>query len=153
MLDKLNDLKNKGQSLTDVQGQMNNLKEQGASLKEKIIGLGKGGAAVLIVGLIAQLFLPWWSIAVVAFLVGIWASESPLKSFAYGTAAVTFLWAAYAGMQSSANTGIINGSISKMLGGSVSGTQLIFVTGLVGGLVGGMSAMTGTMLRQLMNKE
>jgi hypothetical protein len=153
MLDKLNNLKNKGQSLTDVQGQMNNLKEQGASLKEKIIELGKGGAAVLIVGLIAQLFFPWWSIAVVAFLVGVWASESPAKSFVYGTVAVTFLWAVYAGIQSNANAGIINASISKMLGGKVSGTQLIFVTGLIGGLVGGMSAMTGTMLRQLINKE
>lgn len=153
MLDKLNQLKDKGQSLTDVKGQMNNLKSQGESLKEKIIALRKGGAAMLILGLIAQMYFPWWSIAVVGFLVGLWAHESPSKSFAYGTAAMTFLWAAYGGIQSSANAGIMNASIAKMLGGAISGTQLIFITGLVGGLVGGMSAMTGTMLRNLIAKE
>jgi uncharacterized membrane protein YjjP (DUF1212 family) len=59
----------------------------------------------------------------------------------------------YAGWQSSSNGGIMSGSIANLFGGKISGTQLIFFTGLLGGLVGGLAAMTGTLLRDLFKKE
>ena len=150
MLENIENLKN---SLSDVEGQAQNLKSAGNSVMDKIKEFGIGGGAILLLGVMAQLLFPWWSIAVVAFYVGVWVHESPAKSFAYGTAAVTLMWATYAGIQNNANGGLMSDAISKMLGGSVSGTQLIFATGLVGGLVGGISAMAGTMLRDLFKQN
>ena len=51
------------------------------------------------------------------------------------------------------NTGVISGSISNMLDGKLSVAQLTIFTGIIGGLVGGFSAMTGTMLRHLIKGE
>jgi hypothetical protein len=118
---------------------------------EKIKELGIAGGAIFVLGFAAQSFLPWWSIAVVAFLVGVWQSESALKSFTYGTAAVTLLWLIYAGYQNQQNGGLISEAVGKMLGG-VSGTNLLIGTGLIGGIVGGIAAMTGTFFRQLLAK-
>lgn len=129
------------------------IKEKGSAFMDKIKALGLGGGAILVLGFLAQMYFPWWSVAVVAFLVGCFVHVSASSSMAYGTAAVTLLWCTYAGFQSSANSGIMSGVISDMFGGKVSGTQFIFVTGLIGGLVGGFAAMTGTMLRDLFNKD
>jgi hypothetical protein len=129
------------------------VKEDNKSFMDKIKDLGIGGLAILLLGVLAQLLFPWWSIAIVAFYVGFWVHDSPQKSMAYGTAAVTLLWTIYAGWQSSANSGIMSGAISNLFGGKISGTQLIFFTGLLGGIVGGLAAMTGTLLRDLFKKE
>ena len=116
---------------------------------EKIKSLGLGGGAIVLLGVLAQLLFPWWIIAVVALYVGYFVHESPGKSFVYGTAAVTLMWLTYAGIQSSMNGGLMSTSISNMTVGKLSATQLMVFTGLLGGLVGGFAAMTGTMLRQL----
>ena len=116
---------------------------------EKIKSLGLGGGAIVLLGVLAQFLFPWWIIAVVALYVGYFVYESPAKSFAYGTAAVTLMWLTYAGIQSSMNGGLMSNSVSDMTGGKLSATQLMVFTGLLGGLVGGFAAMTGTMLRQL----
>jgi hypothetical protein len=128
-------------------------KDMGTGFIEKIKGLGIGGGAIILLGFLSQLLFPWWSIAIVAFYVGFWVYESPTKSFVYGTAAVTLLWLTYAMIQNSMNTGIISSGISNMLDGKLSVAQLMTFTGVVGGLVGGFSAMTGTMLRHLIKGE
>ena len=143
-------LKNKA---LDVNSHIDAVKAKGNALKEKIVALGMGGGAVLLFGFAAQMFLPWWSIVVVAFLVGCFVHDSAARSMVYGTAAVTLLWSIFASWQSSANGGLMSGTMSDMFSGKVSGTQLIFVTGLIGGLVGGFAAMTGTLFRNLFKKE
>ena len=116
---------------------------------DKIKSLGLGAGAIILLGVLAQLLFPWWIIAVVALYVGYFVYESPGKSFAYGTAAVMLMWLTYAGIQSSMNGGLMSSSISGMTGGKLSAAQLMVFTSLLGGLVGGFAAMTGTMLRQL----
>lgn len=149
-LNKLNDMKNQ---LTDVQGQADALKAKGKALQEKIKELGMGGAAILVLGSLAQLLFPWWASAIVAFWVGVWIADSPQRSYLYGFVAMMLMWSIYAGFQSSANGGLITSAFSNIFGGKVSGTQLIWLTGLIGGLVGGFSAMSGTLLRQIFKKE
>ena len=116
---------------------------------DKIKSLGLGGGAIILLGVLAQLLFPWWIIALVALYVGYFVHESPAKSFAYGTAAVTLMWLTYAGIQSSMNGGLMSASVSGMTAGKLSAAQLMVFTGVLGGLVGGFAAMTGTMLRQL----
>ena len=149
-LDKLNDMK---AQLTDVQGNVEAVKAKGAALKQKIKELGMGGGAILVLGAITQLLFPWWISAVVAFWVGFWIADSPQRSYLYGFASMLLMWSIFAGFQSSANGGLITTAFSNVFGGKVSGGQLIWLTGLIGGLVGGFSAMSGTLLRQIFKKE
>ena len=140
-------------NLTDVQGNIDAVKEKGNVFKDKINELGIGGGAVLLLGILTQLLFPWWVSAIAAFYVGLWVADSPGKSYLYGFAAMTLMWSVYAGIQSSANGGLITTAFSNVFGGKLSGGQLIAATGFIGGLVGGFSAMTGTLLRQVFQKE
>ena len=107
---------------------------------------------ILVLGSIAQYFFPFWSIAVVAALVGFFFKyENSAASFAAGTAAVTLLWASYAGFLNSANAGQFAGQIGQLF--KVGQGYLIPATGLIGGLLGGMGAQTGTLARKLFEKE
>ena len=149
-LDKLKDM---GTQLTDVQGNVDAVKAKGKALQEKIKELGMGGGAILVLGAIAQLLFPWWVSAVVAFWVGFWIADSPGRSYLYGFASMLLMWSIFAGFQSSANGGLITTAFSNIFGGKVSGGQLIMVTGFIGGLVGGFSAMSGTLLRHIFKKD
>jgi hypothetical protein len=149
-IDKLSGM---ASNLTDVQGQVDAVKAKGEAFKQKVKDLGMGGGAVLVLGILAQLFFPWWSCAIVAFYVGLWIADSPGKSYAYGFAAMLLMWTVYAGYQSSMNGGLIGTAFSNVFGGKLSSAQLIAGTGFIGGLVGGFSAMTGTLLRDIFRKE
>lgn len=107
---------------------------------------------ILVVGAIAQYFFPFWSIAVVAGLVGLlFKYENSAASFAAGTAAVTLLWASYAGYLNSANLSVLSKQLGELF--HTNPGYLVWITGLVGGLLGGLGAMTGTLLRKIFEKE
>ncbi len=107
---------------------------------------------ILVLGFLVQYFFPFWSIAVVAALVGFFFRyENSAASFAAGTAAVTLLWTSYAGYLNSANAGQLAGQIGLLF--KTSQGYLIPATGLIGGLLGGFGAQSGTLLRRLFEKE
>jgi hypothetical protein len=149
-IDKINEIKN---NLTDVDGHVEAVKEKGNAVMDKVKELGLGGGGVLLLGILTQMLFPWWVSAIAAFWVGMWVADSPSKSYLYGFAAMFLMWSVYAGIQSSANGGLITTAFSGVFGGKLSGGQLIGATGFIGGLVGGFAAMTGTLLRQIFQKE
>ncbi len=105
--------------------------------------------ATIGIGLLLQQFLPWWSIA---FLAAILSSALNIKvsaSFWLGFLAAALLWGGYAAFLSTANEGIMAARIGKLLGG-LNGTLLLFVTGLLGGIFGGLGALTGSLGRRLL---
>ena len=120
---------------------------QPQDIKNSFKTMAVGGLAVVVIGGLAQLFFPWWSIAVVAFLVGFVVNESAGKSMVYGTLAMTVLWSLYAAFLNNANEGLIGSSIAQMIGTN-SGLLMVY-TGLIGGLVSGMFAMSGSLLRKM----
>jgi hypothetical protein len=153
MLNNLDDIKDKATSLQNQLTDVDGLKAKSEATKSKIKELGIGSIAVLILGIFAQFILPWWVVGLVGFYVGCFVFDSPAKSFAYGFAALSLLWGMYAGILSYTNGGTVTSAISNMMGSKVSGTQLIYLTGIIGGLVGGMGAMTGTLFRRLFHKD
>lgn len=153
MENPIDNLKDRAANLTDVDAQVAAVKAKGAALKQKVKEMGIGGGAILILGVLAQLMFPWWASAIVAFWVGFWVADSPSRSYAYGFFTMLLMWSAYAAFQSSANGGLITNAFSNVFAGKLSGTQLIWATGFIGGLVGGFSAMSGTLLRQIFKKE
>ncbi|MFT5167636.1 MAG: hypothetical protein ACI8P3_002874 [Saprospiraceae bacterium] len=104
--------------------------------------------AIILLGYICHIFLPWWSIVVVAFIVGIFTKDSGIRAFAIGFLGVALLWGIYAAFINSQNDSILANRMGELLGGMGAGS-LVLVTALIGGLVGGLGALTGNLGRKI----
>ncbi len=93
---------------------------------------------------ICCLYLPWWSVAIVAIIVNACINQKPLLAFLSGFAAIFLLWVMIASGISSANNHILAHRISQVILTTDSPTSLIGVTGLIGGLVAGFAALAGS---------
>jgi len=98
-------------------------------------------------GFLAGLRLGWWSIALVAFLVGLLIPQTTGRSFLSGFTGIFLLWALLAFWIDAKNGSTLSKRIAELfqLGGS--SILLVFVTALIGGLVAGFAAMAGNSLR------
>jgi hypothetical protein len=96
---------------------------------------------------LAGLFLPWWSIAIIAFAIALLIPERISKAFLSGLFGIFLLWTIVALWIDIQNNSILSHRVSELfkLGGS--SILLILVTALIGGLVGGFAAMAGSSLR------
>ena len=95
----------------------------------------------------ACLYFPWWSIAIVAFLIAALIPQHPGKSFLTGFIALFLLWGGLSFWLSSRNDHILAHKISLIVLKMDNPYLLIACTGLIGGLVAGMAALTGSFLR------
>ena len=101
---------------------------------------------------IAGLYLPlWWSFAVVAFLVALLVHQKAWKAFLSGFLALFLLWGGLAYFIDVKNESILSEKIALILPLGGSSFLLIFITGFVGGLVSGLSAICGSYLRSKKN--
>jgi hypothetical protein len=102
---------------------------------------------IALLSFVCGLFLPWWTIALVAFLVSALIPLKPLQSFLAGFLAIFLLWGGLALGIDQLNNSILSAKIAAILplGGSV--IALILVTAFVGALVGGGAAITGSFLK------
>lgn len=100
-----------------------------------------------ILSFISGLFLPWWGIAIVAFLIAAIIHQKAGKAFLAGLLGVFLLWAGLAWWIDMKNNSVLSHKIAGILPLGGNSILLILVTGLVGGLVGGFAAMTGSSLR------
>lgn len=96
---------------------------------------------------ICGLFLPWWTIAVAAFVVSALIPQKPLPSFATGFLALFLLWGLLALYIDVANKNILSSKMADILYLHGSSVALILVTGFVGALVGGGGAVTASFMR------
>lgn len=111
--------------------------------------------SVLLIALLsfaAGLYFPWWTLAPAAFLVAALIHQRAGRAFLSGFLALFLLWGLLAIVIDQPNQHVLSTKIAKMLplGGSV--LLLILVTGLVGGLVAGFAAMTGSYLRRVTSR-
>jgi hypothetical protein len=96
---------------------------------------------------VAGLYLPWWCIALASFLVVLLVPLRTWKAFLSGFLGVFVLWAILAWWIDIKNQHILSKKVAEIfpLGGS--SFLLIIVTALIGALVGGVAAMSGSYLR------
>lgn len=89
------------------------------------------------------LLLPWWSIAIVSFLVAFFIRQHYGASFFSGFAGIFLCWGLLSLWIDIKNKSVLSHKIAQLfpLGGS--SVLLILVTALVGALVGGFAAMSG----------
>ena len=107
-----------------------------------------GIIGILVLGFITQAFLPWWTIALVAALIGASFKYTNIQSYFVGFLGVFLLWGVYAAVINHTNDGILASKIGDMFGG-LSAIQMVIVTALMGGFLGGFSAFTGKLGRSL----
>jgi hypothetical protein len=107
--------------------------------------------AIIIVGALFNLFAPWYIIALVSFALAFVSSEKGFSAFLSGFVAVFLLWLGTAVFQTLGNEGILVGRMSQLIG--VSGFLLYLLTAIIGGLIGGFSALTGYLLRNIKTRK
>jgi hypothetical protein len=91
--------------------------------------------------------LPWWSFAICAFVVALAIHQKAWKAFLSGFLALALLWGLMAAWFDLNNEQLLSSKIADILfvGSSIA---LLLVTALLGGLVAGFAAMTGSYLRR-----
>jgi len=105
-----------------------------------------------LLGLAFQWILPWWSVAVAAFLVGTITPERFRWVFLVGVLGIGLLWLVHAWGIHLHTGGILSDRVAEVFGVG-SGTALVFLTGLIGGLIGGLGGMTGAAFRELFARD
>jgi hypothetical protein len=95
----------------------------------------------------AGLFFQWWVLAITSFIVGVLIHQRAFIAFLSGFLGVAALWGGLAFWMDLQNQHILATKIASVLPLAGSPVYLIGVTALVGGLVSGFAAMTGSYLR------
>jgi hypothetical protein len=96
---------------------------------------------------VAGLYLPWWSVAIAAFFVALIIPQFPWKGFLSGFLGVFILWAVIAWWIDMKNQGILSSKIAVLFHLGSSHIVMIFVSALIGALIGGFAALSGSYLR------
>ncbi len=116
----------------------------------------KFSIAVLVTGLLGYgfgLFLPWWSIALAGVLTGFFIQQNRFLSFLSGFLAVALVWGGMSYFMSSANEHILARKMSMLILKKDSTYLMIILTAVLGGLVSGISSLTGSSLSWVFKKQ
>ena len=105
-------------------------------------------ALIALLSFAACLYLPWWSIAVVAWLVSVFIPQRPAAAFLAGFLSLLIFWSVFAFLISNSNHHLLAGKMSIIVFKADSPFGLIFVSGLIGALVAGFAALTGSYTRK-----
>jgi hypothetical protein len=93
-------------------------------------------------------YMSWWSIALAAFLVAALIRQNPGRAWLSGFLGIFLLWAGLAWWIDIKNQSILSQKVATLfpLDGSV--LMLILITALIGALVAGFAALTGSYIRK-----
>lgn len=100
------------------------------------------------ISFLAGLYSPWWSIAVVAFLVAVLIHQRLGLAFLSGFAGIFLCWGILALWIDLKNNHVLSHRIAQILPLGGSPVLLILVTAVVGAIVGGFAALSGGSLRR-----
>lgn len=93
-----------------------------------------------------SMIAPWWIIIIIGLLSGLTISGASLPVFMSGFLGVGMVWMGYAWKLDSENDSRFSTMISEIM--RINDPLLLIVlTGVIGGLCGGFSAMTGSLIR------
>jgi hypothetical protein len=106
-------------------------------------------AVIIFASSVLQPFLPWYVIAAVAFAAGYLIKQNLLSAFSAGFIAIFLLWVSYAFVLSHANNDLLARKVAAVLPLNGSVHLLLLITGIIGGLISGFSALTGRLAARL----
>lgn len=99
---------------------------------------------------VAGLFttLPWWIFVASSFVVSALIHQAPGKSFLSGFFGLFLLWVVLAFIKDAANEHLLSTKVALILPLGGSYLMLILVTGIIGGLISGFAALTGSFVKK-----
>ncbi len=103
---------------------------------------------ISVIALVLQLFLPWWSVGIAAFIGGLAWDKKVAGAFLSGFLGIFLLWVIYALIIDIRTSSILSPKIAQLFSLPALSLITILLTGIVGGLVGGFSALTGNFVRK-----
>jgi len=101
----------------------------------------------IVLAFISGLYLPWWGIAIAAFIAGALIPQRGGAAFLSGFTGLFLLWGAMALWIDQKNQSILSHKIAALLPLNGNVVLLILVTAFVGALVAGFASMSGSFLR------
>jgi hypothetical protein len=107
-------------------------------------------AAILLTAMLSfagGLWFSWWIIAIASFLIALLIHQRAGKAFLAGAIGVFLLWGILAWWIDMKNEHVLSKKIAEVLPLGGSSFLLILVTAIIGGLVAGLGAMSGSYLR------
>jgi len=107
---------------------------------------------IAVVAHFCLLYFPWWSIALCSFFVALLIKGSNLGAFFSGFLGIGILWLIQAYNIHYSTDGILSDKVAEIFTLS-GGFLLAIVSAIVGGLVGGFSALSGLRLRVLTSRN
>ncbi|NDF98188.1 MAG: hypothetical protein EB101_04530 [Chitinophagia bacterium] len=108
-----------------------------------LTGLGLGTSGLI----------PWWGFVVASALVGVTVQQSATKAFAAGFLGMFLAWGGLAWWIDWQNHSLLSQKIALILPLGGSAAALLFITGLLGGLLAGMAALCGHYARAAAQKS
>ena len=101
---------------------------------------------IALLAFVGGIYFPWWTIAVAAFLVNALWRQRPFYAFIAGFLAVFLLWGILAYVISVRNEHLLAHKISLLIIKADQPLMLVLLTALIGGVVAGFAALTGSLL-------
>lgn len=98
------------------------------------------------------LFSPWWSIAVAAFIVPLFIQQQPWKDFLSGFIALFLFWGIMTYLIDVNNGSLFSHKISLLILKTDNPIALIGVTALIGAIVAGSAALSGSLTKRFFTK-
>jgi hypothetical protein len=102
---------------------------------------------ILILGNLSHFGLPWWALAPLAAVAAWFFPVSGGKTFLAAFTGGLLLWAFNAFLLDSANDGLLSAKIGLVFQG-LKGWQLVVLTGIFGGILAALGAVTGFYARE-----
>ncbi|WP_422859927.1 hypothetical protein ACOKFD_03170 [Flagellimonas sp. S174] len=109
--------------------------------------------ATIVLAALFSLFLPWWSVMTAALVTSLFLPLKKAAVFFVPFLGVLLFWAVYCIVLSSANDFALAKKISQLLQIGGNPFLLILITGIVGGLAAGMTAIFGKQIVALGSKK
>lgn len=107
---------------------------------------------ITVLGYLLEIFLPWWSVVLVAFMVNLWLPTRGISAFLSGVLGIGMLWLIYAWLIDMETSSILSEKVASLFGVG-NPAAMIIITALAGGLVGGFAAMSGSHFRRIFMKD
>ncbi|MEO6820109.1 MAG: hypothetical protein ABI266_06765 [Ginsengibacter sp.] len=107
---------------------------------------------IILLSFCACLYFPWWSIAIVAFIVSAIIPLRPYAAFLAGFFALLLLWGGVSWWISNGNEDILAHRVSLLILKNDTPVLLIILTAFIGAIVGGFAALAGSYVRPKVRK-
>jgi len=107
---------------------------------------------IFLLSLATSYVLPWWAVAAISFALSVYAGTRPRQAFWSGFGAIFIVWVIIALFKSIPNNHMLAKRVAELFG-LPNWLLLLFVTALIGGLVGGVAALAGFYVKRVFEKD